>query len=157
MVSLTSIILSAIRLCFHIFVITKILQAGMKKYGFILLMALGISCATTDKSGLLPEDNLIVTRKYVGNFVDYRHTKPMKFGDPHLIWIKTTSDTTYGKISAYSKKCDFSVGDRIYLRRIYTSPGVFGNWEYQIENDSSVFYRVSQYQYDNKVLVQNWF
>ena len=82
----------------------------MKKYGFILLLALGISCATTEKSGLLPEDNLIVTRKYVGNFVDYRHTKPVKFGDPHLIWIKTTNDTTYGKISAYSKKCEFSAG-----------------------------------------------
>jgi hypothetical protein len=157
MVSLSSITLSAIRLCFHNFVLTNILQGKMKKHGFILLMALGISCATTEKSGLLPEDKLIVTRKYVGNFVDYIHAKPLNFGDPHLIWIKTTNDTTYGKISAYSKKCDFRAGDRIYIRRIYSSPEVFGNWEYQIENDSSVFYRVSQYQYDNKVLVQNWF
>jgi hypothetical protein len=157
MVSLSSITLSAIRLCFNNFVLTNILQGKMKKHGFILLIALGISCATTEKSGLLPEDKLIVTRKYVGNFVDYIHAKPLNFGDPHLIWIKTTNDTTYGKISAYSKKCDFSAGDRIYIRRIYSSPEVFGNWEYQIENDSSVFYRVNQYQYDNKVLVQNWF
>lgn len=129
----------------------------MKKYGFILLMILVISCATTEKSGILPEDEIFVTRKYIGNFVDYRHTVPETFGDPHLIWIKTTMDSTYGKISAYGKKCKFSPGDRIYLRRTYSTPGVFGYWEYQIENDSSVYYRASEFQYDNKVLVQNWY
>jgi hypothetical protein len=129
----------------------------MKKYGLIILTILGISCATTQKSGLLPEDQVLVTRQYVGSFIDYRHTRPENFGDPHLIWIKTSMDSTYGKISAYSKKCDFSAGDRLYLRRTYSTPGVFGYWEYQIENDSSVFYRVSEFQYDNKVLVQNWF
>ena len=129
----------------------------MKKYGFILLMVFGISCATTERSGLLPEDKLLITREYVGNFVDYRHTKPSSFGDPHIIWIKTTRDTTFGKISVYSKKCEFNEGDRIYLRRIYTSPGVFRYWVYQIENDFSVSYRASEFQQDKKVLVQNWF
>jgi hypothetical protein len=129
----------------------------MKKYGFILLMVLGISCATTQKSGLLQEDEVFVTKKYVGNFLDYRYSGPETFGGPHLIWIKTTMDSTYGKISAYSKKCEFSVGDKIYLRRTYYTPGVFGYWVYQIENDSSIFYRVSEFQYDNKVLVQNWY
>jgi hypothetical protein len=129
----------------------------MKKYGFILLMILVISCATTEKSGILPEDEIFVTRKYIGNFIDYRHTVPETFGGPHLIWIKTTMDSTYGKISAYGKKCKFSPGDRIYLRRTYSTPGVFGYWEYQIENDSSVYYRASEFQYDNKVLVQNWY
>ena len=129
----------------------------MKKYGFIFLMVLGTSCATTERSGLLPEDKLLITREYVGNFVDSRHTKPSSFGDPHIIWIKTTRDTTFGKISVYSKKCEFNKGDRIYLRRIYTSPGVFGYWVYQIENDFSVSYRASEFQQDKKVLVQNWF
>jgi hypothetical protein len=129
----------------------------MKKYSFLLLMILVISCATTEKSGILPEDEIFVTRKYIGNFIDYRHTVPETFGSPHLIWIKTTMDSTYGKISAYGKKCEFSPGDRIYLRRTYSTPGVFGYWEYQIENDSSVHYRASEFQYDNKVLVQNWY
>jgi hypothetical protein len=126
-----------------------------KKCGFILLMVLGISCATTEKYVTRPEDEMFVTRKYIGNFVDYRHTRPVNLGDPNLIWIKTTMDSTYGKISAYGKKCKFAAGDKIYLRRTYTSPGVFGYWEYQIENDSSVHYRTSKFQYDNKVFVQN--
>ena len=120
-------------------------------------MLVGISCTITKKTGLLPEDQVLVTRQYVGDFIDYRHTRPETFGYPHLIWIKTTMDSTYGKISAFSKKCEFSTGDRIYLRRTYITPGVFGYWVYQIENDSSVFYRVSEFQYDNKVLVQNWY
>lgn len=120
-------------------------------------MVLGISCSTTEKSGLLPEDNIFITREYIGNFVDYRHTMPESFGDPHLIWIKTTMDSTYGKICVYSKKCEFSYGDKIYFRRTYSTPGVFGYWVYQIENDSSVSYRVSEFQYDNKLFVQNWY
>jgi len=129
----------------------------MKKYGLILLLILGISCTTTKKTGLLPEDQILVTRQYVGNFIDYRHTEPEKFGDPHIIWIKTTMDSTYGKISAYSKKCEFSVGDKIYLKRTFITPGVFGHWEYQIENGNNVWYRISEFQYGNKILAQSWF
>jgi hypothetical protein len=129
----------------------------MKKYGFILMIVLGISCATTKKSGMLPEDEFFVTRKYIGNFLDYRHSEPATIGDPHLIWIKTTQDSTYGNISVYSKKCEFSHGDKLYLRRTYFTPGFFGYWRYQIENDSSVYYTLSEYQYDKKILVQTWF
>jgi hypothetical protein len=129
----------------------------MNKYGFILLMVLGISCVTTKKSGMLPEDEFFVTRKYIGNFMDYRHTWPETIGDAHLVWIKTTRDSTYGKISVYSKKCKFSIGDKLYLRRTYCTPGFFGYWRYQIENDSSVFYTLSDFQYDKKILVQTWF
>ena len=74
-----------------------------------------------------------------------------------LIWIKTSQDTVYGKISAYSRKCDFVPGDRLYLKRVYQSPGLFGYWMYQIENDNNVWYRISEFQHDNKVLVQTWF
>jgi hypothetical protein len=133
-------------------------NSEMKKYLFLILLGVIISCSTVKKSSsLLEEDQLFVTRKYIGNFIDYRHTEPETFGGPHLVWIKTTMDGTYGKISAYSKKCKFSVGDKIYLRRTYYTPGMFGYWGYQIENDSSVYYRVSEFQYDNKVLVQAWF
>jgi hypothetical protein len=133
-------------------------SSEMKALIIIVFSGLIISCSTANhSSSLLREDQFFVTRKYVGDFLDYRHTVPQSIGSPHLIWIKTTMDSTYGKISAYSRKCDFSAGDRLYLKRIYSSPGIFGFWEYQIENDSSLFYRVSEFQYDNKVLVQSMF
>ncbi len=129
----------------------------MKKLGLIVMVVLGISCATGQKTGVVPEDNMFITRKYIGTFVDYRLTGPQTFGGPHLIWIKTSMDSTFGKISAYGRKCEFTPGEKLYLRRTYYSPGVFGYWVYQVENDSSVFYRASEFQYDSKVLVQNWY
>lgn len=131
----------------------------MKNILFLLLVGLVISCSTTkNASSPIEEDKIFLTRKYVGKFVDYRYSEPELVGLPNIIWIKTSLDTIYGKISAYGKKCEFSVGDRLYLRRIYYSPaGSFGYWEYQIENNSSVFYKLSDYQYDKKVVVDDWF
>jgi hypothetical protein len=105
------------------------------------------------------EDSLMVTRKYVGNFVEYRQYIPEKLGDPYLIWIKTSMDSTYGKITAFSDNCDFKKGDRLYIRRILLSPGMISSyWEYQIESDDNpAFYRLSDYQHDRKSLIQNWF
>ena len=120
-------------------------------------MSLIISCNTVKKSSyVLEKDEFFVTRKYIGDFIDYCHTGPEIFGGTHLIWIKTTIDSTFGKISAYGKKCEFSVGDKIYLRRTYPNPGTFLYWGYQIENDSSVYYRVSEFRFENKVLVRAW-
>lgn len=129
----------------------------MKKSVLVLLIMVTLSCATSNKPGMLHEDELFVTRRYVGEFVDSRHSEPAKAGSPHLIWIKTSQDSVYGKISAYSRKCDFIPGDRLYLRRVYQSPGMFGYWIYQIENDNEVWYRISEFQHDNKILVQTWF
>lgn len=114
---------------------------------------------TSDQlASLLKEDEFLVTRKFIGNFVDYRHTGPDNYSGYNIIWIKTTMDRTYGKISAYGKTCDFSNGDNLYLRRMYFSHGdVSGYWLYQIENDSSLYYRVSEFQYDKKVLTEKWF
>lgn len=101
----------------------------------------------------------MLTRKYVGNFVEYRQYIPEKIGDPYLIWIKTTMDSTYGKISAYSERCDFNIGDRLYIKRIELSPGIISTYyEYQIESDDNPsFYRLSNFQHDRKNLIQNWF
>jgi hypothetical protein len=67
-------------------------------------------------------------------------------------------ENTFGKISAYGKKCEFSVGDKLYLRRTYYTPGgISGYWTYQIENDSSVYYRLTDFQNDKKVFVKSWF
>ncbi len=130
----------------------------LKRFLLPALLIIVASCSTATKTATEPEeDQLYVTRMYIGDYQDFRHTAPARFGDPHLIWIKTSLDSTFGKISAYSRDCDFREGDRLYLRRKYVTPGVYGYWMYQIENDSSVFYRVSEYQNDRKVLVQSWY
>jgi hypothetical protein len=122
--------------------------------GFILLAA----CASTKQSSV-QEDSILITRKYVGNYLDYRQHIPEKLGEPYLIWIKTTMDSTYGKISAYGERCDFKVGDRLYIKRNMLSPGVLSTyWEYQIESeDNSVTYRLSEFQHDRKNLISSWF
>ena len=125
----------------------------------ILNIPFNASSEISDKlSDEVTEDKLFISRKYVGQFVDYRQTGSSDYNGPNLIWIKTTLDKTFGKISAYSKKCNFSVGDKLYLKRAYYSPGVVsGYWVYQIENDSSVYYRVTDFQSDKKVSVETWF
>jgi len=104
------------------------------------------------------EDELFISRKYMGKFVDYRQTGPKDYNGPNLIWIKTSMDKNFGKISAYGKKCDFTIGDNLYLKRSFYSPGgVSGYWVYQIENDSSVFYRATEFQHDRKIFIETWF
>jgi hypothetical protein len=117
-----------------------------------------MSCSMT-KPSAIKEDELFTTRKYAGNFIGYTYTKPQRVGDPHMIWIKTTLESTYGTISAYSKTCKFKPGERLYIRRIYSrSGGVFGSWIYQVESDiDNTSYTLSQFQYGNKTLVQSWF
>jgi hypothetical protein len=109
-------------------------------------------------SEVVIEDEFLMTRKYVGQFVDYRHTGPATYDGPNIIWIKTSMDKTFGKLSAYGRNCDFTAGEKLYIRRIFYSPAeVTGYWIYQIENDSSVFYRLSEFQYDKKVYVETMF
>jgi len=104
------------------------------------------------------EDQFVVTRKYAGEYIDYRHTGSGTSEGPNIIWIKTSLDKSLGKLSAYGKTCQFTPGDKLYIRRIFYSPGdVTGFWVYQIENNSSVFYRLSEFQYDKKVYVETLF
>jgi hypothetical protein len=117
-----------------------------------------LSCTSEIKPySSLRNYDLTVTRRYIGNFLDFRHTGPEVLGGANLIWIRTTQFNSYGKISAYGKDCKFEAGEKIYLKRLYSTPGPYGNWDYQIENDSSVVYRVSNYRYENNVLVQATF
>ncbi len=117
------------------------------------------SCNPLRKSSSsVPEDDLIITRKYVGDFIEYRHTGPENYEGPNIIWVKTTLEDRYGKISAYGKKCDFVAGDRLYLRRVFYSPGIVsGYWVYILENDSSVNYRATDLQHDREVFIKSWF
>jgi hypothetical protein len=128
----------------------------MNKLVFTFLIILA-SCATSRQS--VQEDSLMITRKYVGNFVEYRQHVPEKPGEPYLLWIKTTMDSTFGKISAYGDRCDFSKGDHLYIKRTLLTPNTISSyWEYQIESDNSeIRYRLSEFQHDRKNLVKNWF
>ncbi|HPA87608.1 MAG TPA: hypothetical protein PK106_07420 [Bacteroidales bacterium] len=130
----------------------------MKKLIYFILPVILASCATT-KQPAVKEDTMVLTRKYVGNFIEYRQHVPEKFGEPYLIWIKTTMDSTYGKISAYGERCDYMKGDRLYIRRIQLSPGpVSTYWEYRIESDDNpLTYRLSEFQHDRKSLISSWF
>lgn len=129
----------------------------MKGLVFLCLVIL-TACVTTQKSSV-QENQLFLTRKYIGNFVEYRQHIPDKFNEPYLIWIKTSMDSTYGKISAYGQKCEFKEGDRLYIKRTYYTPGsTSGYWVYQVESDDSkTFYRLSDFQHDRQVLVNSWF
>jgi hypothetical protein len=117
------------------------------------------SSESSKKASLaVTEDKLFISRRYVGIFVDYRQTGPDTFNGPNIIWIKTSMDDIFGKISAYGRKCDFSVGDKLYIKRSYYTPGgIFGFWIYRIENDSSVYYKITDFQHDRKVQIDTWF
>jgi hypothetical protein len=117
-----------------------------------------MSCSSTRQSRL-QEDELFITRKYVGNFIEYSYTQPHRLSDPHLIWIRTTLESTYGKITAYSKICKFQPGERLYVRRIYFNRGgVWGDWIYRIESDiNNTSYRLNQFMSGDKMLIQSGF
>ena len=131
----------------------------MKRALLIILVMLAASCSSLRKStSSIAEDDLLITRIYVGDFIEYRHTGPENYEGPNIIWIKTSMEDQYGKISAYGKKCDFAAGDRLYLRRMFYSPGIVsGYWVYVIENDASVSYRATDLQHDREVFIKDWF
>lgn len=122
----------------------------MKKVLFLISLSIMISCSTARRSSsILKEDQIVITRKYIGIFIEYVYTNPQIVGGADLIWIKTSIYNTYGKISAYGKTCSFSAGDKIYLKPINSTPDEYGNWLYQIENDNSVSYRLSDFRFEN--------
>ena len=125
----------------------------MKKLGFILLMFSGISCAYNRKIRVFAHDELVVTRKYVGNFVNYSNTSPSSLVGPHIMLIKTSQDTVYGNIPIYSRRCKFEQGERLYIKRGYQPNGLSGYWFYQIENEKGhkIRYRVSDLEYSLKI------
>jgi hypothetical protein len=131
----------------------------MKRALLIMLVLFAASCSMQRKSASsIQEESLMITRKYVGDFIEYRHTGPENYEGPNIIWVKTTMEGQYGKISAYGRKCDFAEGDRLYLRRVFYSPGIVsGYWVYLLENDASVSYRATDLQHDREEFIKEWF
>lgn len=125
----------------------------------ILIMPYTLRPKNSEKiSPNVTENQLLISRKYVGNFLDYRQTLSKTELGPNILWIKTSMENVFGKISAYGKKCEFLTGDKLYIKRTYYNPGgISGYWTYQIENDSSVFYRLTDFQHDRKITVESWF
>jgi hypothetical protein len=104
------------------------------------------------------EDEMIISRKYIGNFIEYRYTGSEDIAGPNIIWIKTTMENQYGKISALGKNCEFKKGDRLYLKRRLYDPGIgAGYWIFYIENDFSVSYEATDFQNDHKISTESIF
>ncbi len=130
---------------------------NIKISSFLILVCTAVSCITGNRSAsLVEEDNLYVTRFFVGNFLDYQHTTADSKGNPDLIWITTSRDSIHGKISAYSKECLFTPGERLYLRRVLAVNGKSEAWVYRIENADTVNYMLNEYQDHNKGQVESW-
>jgi hypothetical protein len=131
----------------------------MKKILIPVLIGLCISCSIfKNKSGAEEDVVLVTTRRFAGVFIDYRATVTEELPKLEVIWIKTSLESRYGKICAIGKKCEFSKGDRLYFTKKFYSPGMIGGkWEYYIENDSLVIYKLTEYQSDRKVLTETWF
>jgi len=123
-----------------------------------LLLASG-SCGALKKESTEDEEEFVISRKFVGTFIDFRYTPPEDIAGQHIIWLKTSLERFYGKISVLGKKCDFKNGERLYLKRTLYDPGIgAGYWIYHVENDSStVSYEATEFQHDKKVPVESWF
>ena len=130
----------------------------IKISGLLFLTILTISCVATEKTVVLKDDELFVIKKYVGNFIGYRYTGPGDYGWPNTVLIKTTQDSVYGKISAYCSICEFIPGEKLYIRRVYQSPGAYSYWTYNIENDKEniISYKLSEFQEGNRALSQSF-
>jgi hypothetical protein len=130
----------------------------MKKFTTFILLGVFVSCSTLkNPASSLKEDELIYTRKFIGSFIDCKSANPDSPGATNFIRIRTSLHDNYDQLSVYGKECIYSPGDNIYLRSTYLTSGSFGNWEYHIENESSVLYRVCEYRAEGRVLVQNMF
>lgn len=129
----------------------------IKLLPLLILVCTAVSCTTGNKSAsVIEEDKLYATRIYVGNFLDSQYTKSDPYGNPDLIWITTSQDSLYGKISVYGKECLFTPGERLYLRRILSVNRKSEAWVYQIENSATASYLIYEYQIHNKGLVESW-
>lgn len=131
----------------------------MNKIIVMLMLFLCVSCSVFRSSSEHElEDSLVTTRKFAGVFIDFRYTVTEDLPRVENIWIKTSLESRYGKICALGKHCEFNPGDRLYLTRKFFSPGMTGGkWEYFIENDSLVIYKLVDYQSDRKVFTETWY
>ena len=105
-----------------------------------LAFCLMFSCLAMNK---MAKNEILIPRKYVGEFVEYRYTNPGLIC-PGTCWIKTTLSPTMGEIPVAGTRVKYKPGETLYLKRTYgfvpgrSWPGMGrGFWYYCIESDSS--------------------
>lgn len=109
-----------------------------------LIMILVIINACSVSEPFMQEEQLMVTRKYVGNLIDYRRVEGEGLLDPDVVWLKTTLESNYGKIGIYVKgELELNINERLYLRRKHSDTPGINQWSYFLEsNNGEVFYRL---------------
>ena len=121
----------------------------MKTTLFLSLLLLA-SCATT-KPDFLPEDQMFITRKYIGEVIGCGESSRV-----NGVFITEVKINTGDQLIVYSKKCKFETGDRLYVR-IEDMGSAFNNSLVYVVESRSATYRISQMEYGNKLLVQESF
>ncbi|MEA1886959.1 MAG: hypothetical protein U9N72_07105 [Bacteroidota bacterium] len=114
----------------------------MKIFYFIIIVATISACSVSEPG--VQKEQLMITRKYAGNLLDHRRIEGEGVLDPDVVWLKTTLESTYGKIGIYVKgDLKLKANERLYLRRTHSdSPGIT-QWNYFLEsNTGEVFYRL---------------
>jgi len=120
----------------------------LKWVSLFLISVVIAGCSSTRSAS---EGSLVITRKYVGNFLDYRITESNGPLTPDIFWIKTTLEGQYGKIGVYAKgEMNFSPDERLYLRRYAFQNPAMTSWEYRLESSNQeVFYVIYGTSIDN--------
>lgn len=105
----------------------------------IIMIIVPCSCSIFKKSS---DTTLIITRRYAGNYLDFRTAGEGSALNPRIFWIKTSLEDNYGKIGVYARgEMNFRANDRLYLRRTLFDHNAISRWTYQLEsNDRSVYY-----------------
>ena len=109
-----------------------------------LIIVIAILSACSVSETVMQEEQLMITRKYVGNLLDYRRVEGEGLLDPDVVWLKTTLESNYGKIGIYVKgELKLDVNERLYLRRSHADTPGINQWNYFLESNSGeVFYRL---------------
>ncbi len=114
----------------------------MRLIYLIVVVAILSACSVSEP--VMQEEQLMITRKYVGNLLDYRRVEGEGLLDPDVVWLKTTLESNYGKIGIYVKgEFELGVNERLYLRRAHADTPGINQWNYFLESNSGeVFYRL---------------
>jgi len=114
----------------------------MRSIYIIMVVAILSACSVSEP--VMQEEQLMITRKYVGNLLDYRRVEGEGLLDPDVVWLKTTLESNYGKIGIYVKgELELDVNERLYLRRAHADTPGINQWNYFLESNSGeVFYRL---------------
>ena len=110
---------------------------------YLIVIVAVISACSVSEPGF-QEEQFMVTRKYVGNLLDYRRVEGEGLLDPDVVWLKTTMESNYGKIGIYvNGEMELNINERLYLRRTHSETPGINQWNFFLEsNTGEVFYRL---------------